>query len=318
MTVKIPESQAAADPAKIVGVPAVSVVMTVYNTACYLEAAVQSILNQTFADFEFIIIDDGSTDSSPSLLRRFADADPRIKLHLAEHRGIVISANEGLHLARGRDIARMDSDDISHPDRLRQQVEYLDAHPECILLGCDVSMIDPYGSPYLRIHRKQNHDEIEAEMLTYTGGMAVVQPAAMIRAAALHDMGDYRGDADYAEDLDLFLRLAEVGRVANLPDVLFYYRRHPTSVSQVHFQKQTIIRNIIQQAYARRGKPFPADWKTEPWTPMSPADQRILWGWAALKAGNVPVARKHAAHLLLLRPFAISSWRLLYCALRGR
>src|SRR5688572_25740567 len=115
--------------------PTVSVVMTVYNTERYVREAVESILGQTFRDFEFIIIDDGSTDSAPAILREYADRDPRIRLVSRPNTGIVRAANEGIALARGNYLARMDSDDVALPHRFEKQVRYLNEHPACVLVG---------------------------------------------------------------------------------------------------------------------------------------------------------------------------------------
>lgn len=121
--------------------PAVSVMMLVYNTRRYVEAAVRSILDQTWTDFELILIDDGSNDGSEEILRRLAAEDARIRLVSRENRGIVASRNEAVGLARGRFIAVMDSDDLSRPDRLARQVEYLDANPDCVLVCCQMSTL---------------------------------------------------------------------------------------------------------------------------------------------------------------------------------
>src|SRR5688572_12730012 len=130
------------------GSPTVSCVMTVYNTAPYLREAVESILGQTFTDFEFIIIDDGSTDASPQILSDYAERDARIRLVSRPNTGIVKAANEGIGLSRGKYLARMDSDDVALPHRFATQVKYLDEHPDCVLVGSAAMFIDPYGVPY--------------------------------------------------------------------------------------------------------------------------------------------------------------------------
>src|SRR4051812_26679567 len=123
--------------------PTVSVLMAVYNGEQYLREAVNSILSQTFKDFEFIIIDDGSTDRSPELLASYARADSRVKLISRPNKGLTKSLNEGLHAARGEFVARMDGDDISLPERFERQVSYLREHPEVVLVGSRVEFIDP-------------------------------------------------------------------------------------------------------------------------------------------------------------------------------
>jgi glycosyltransferase involved in cell wall biosynthesis len=292
--------------------------MTVYNTCAYLPLAIESILQQTFSDFEFIIVDDGSTDGSGAIAQRYADRDPRIQLLQRPNRGIVAAANEGIDIARGRYVARMDSDDISLPQRLQQQIAYLDEHPECVLVGAGVMMVDPHGSPVGQMDLKLTHEEIEEQLLSSAGGTALIQPAVMIRIDALRAVGAYRGTSNIAEDMDLFLRLAERGRVVNLPDVLLQYRRHPKSVSQTQHDQQVVMDQIVREAMTRRGRTVPPDWKLPRWEPLPPQRQFQIWGWAALKLGNVKVARKHAWAALRTSPVSLENWRLLYCCLRGR
>jgi glycosyltransferase involved in cell wall biosynthesis len=299
--------------------PTVSVVMTVYNTRRFVADAVRSVLGQTFGDFEFIIVDDGSTDGSAAVLKDFAANDPRIRLVSRPNTGIVAAANEGIGLARGRYLARMDSDDVCLPRRFATQVGYLDEHPECVLVGSRVTVVDPYGSPVFESGQKLTHEEIDAELLSSGGGWAIVQPSAMMRTDAVRRVGGYRGRHNVSEDQDLFLRLAEVGRVANLPEPLLLYRRHYRSVMHTQWQqRQQVKERIVREAYERRGLPMPADWKFDDWRPAPLAEQLRAWGWAALKRGNVPVARKHALAAVRSAPASAGSWKLLYCALRGR
>lgn len=299
--------------------PTVSVVMTVYNTVAYVAQAVESVLAQTFGDFEFIVIDDGSTDRSADVLRDFAERDRRVRLTSRPNTGIVRAANEGIAQARGRYLARMDSDDVCLPRRFEEQVRYLDGHPECVLVGSRVTVVDPYGSPVFDSGQKLSHEEIDAELLTSGGGWAIVQPSAMMRTEAVRRVGGYRGRHNVSEDQDLFLRLAEVGRVANLPEPLLLYRRHYKSVVHTQWrQREEVKERIVREAYERRGLPMPAGWRFDDWEPTPPAEQLRAWGWAALKRGNVSVARKHAAAAVRAAPASGEAWRLMFCALRGR
>jgi glycosyltransferase involved in cell wall biosynthesis len=299
--------------------PAVSVVMTVYNTERYVGEAVESVLGQTFADFEFVVVDDGSTDRSAAILRDYASRDRRVRLVSRANTGIVAAANEGIGMARGRYLARMDSDDVSLPRRLEAQVRYLDEHPDCVLVGSRVVVVDPYGSPVLESGQALSHEAIEAELLSSGGGWAIVQPSAMMRTDAVRKVGAYRGRHNVSEDQDLFLRLAEVGKVANLPEPLLRYRRHYQSVMHTQWrQREEVKERIVREAYERRGKPMPPDWKFDAWRPTPLAEQLRAWGWAALKARNVTVARKHAAAAVRAAPLSAEAWKLLYCAARGR
>jgi glycosyltransferase involved in cell wall biosynthesis len=299
--------------------PAVSVVMTVYNTEQYLALAIDSILAQTYEDFEFIVIDDGSTDRSADIVRDYATRDGRIRLTSRPNTGVVRAANEGIGQARGKYLARMDSDDISMPHRFARQVSYLDANPDCVLVGSRVQIVDPYGSPVAVSGQKLAHEDIDAELLTSGGGWAVVQPSAMMRLDAVRQAGGYRGSVNMSEDHDLFLRLAERGKVANLSEPVLQYRRHYKSLNHTQYEKAWQVKEaILREAYERRGRPFPNDWKDDPWRPPEKSEQLRLWGWAAIKAGNRRVARKHAMGALAAAPLSAQAWRLMYCAIRGR
>jgi glycosyltransferase involved in cell wall biosynthesis len=305
-------------------VPTVSVVIPVYNTERYIVDTVNSILDQTFADFELIILDDGSKDQTPAILRELATKDSRIRLIVRENRGIVRTRNELLENCRGKYMAVNDADDLSMPDRLAKQVEYMEAHPECVLLGTRVVVMDPYGVPVHETEQKLTHDEIERELLGNGGGWALVQSSVMMRVDAARTIGGYRGEEPaMCEDHDIFLRLAEIGRVANLPERLVWYRRHHSSATHTYFQERAqkhkrVKEFILRDAHQRRGLTLPDDWSFAPWKPEPLKAQLRTWGWAAIKANKIAIARKHAAALLRRSPMCLDSWRLMYCALRGR
>lgn len=296
---------------------AISVVMPVYNSAAYLAEAVESILAQTFRDFEFIIVNDGSTDRSGKMLEQFAARDARIKLISRPNTGIVGALNDGLAQATGAFVARMDGDDVALPERLQKQIDYLRANPDCIAVGSRVIGIDPYGCELFQSEHKLHHDAIDAELLNGVG-WAIVHPAAMMRRDAIEAVGGYRKQFQWVEDLDLFLRLAERGRVANLPDFLLRYRQHTESVNRTRSAEQARLADeCVRDAYARRGKTVPAGWKFVP-KEKPPRDVQLrTWAWKAMKAGNVPAARKHAVALWKSAPLSVESWRTLLCAMRG-
>ena len=300
-------------------IPKVSVVMTVFNAERYLREAVESILGQTFRDFEFIIVNDGSTDLSGEILEEFDQRDVRIRLISRGNTGIVAAANEGIAAARGQYLARMDADDVSLPERFERQVRYLDEHPECVLVGSRVVSTDPHGIPFATSEHALTHEEIDAQLLTVGGGWALLQPATMMRLDAVRKVGGYRGAYNISEDHDLFLRLAEVGKVANLPEVLFHYRRRYDGATHTHLHQLAEAKEkVLREAHERRGLPVPPGWKVEPWKPVPVGEQARVWGWAALRAGNVPVAREHAWTALRHGPFSAATWRLVFCAVRGR
>ena len=137
--------------------------------------------------------------------------------------GYTKALNEALGLARAPYLARMDADDVSMPDRFEKQVAYLKSDPDCVLVGSRILTIDPFGSPLYEPNHKLSHEEIELQLLSGVG-WAIVHPAAMMMRDQVMALGGYRVQMEPSEDLDLFLRLAERGRIANLPDVLLHYR----------------------------------------------------------------------------------------------
>jgi len=297
-------------------IPQISVIMPVYNCQDYLALAVQSILSQTVGDFEFLIIDDGSTDHSPKLLQDFARRDRRIKLISRPNTGIVGALNDGLHAARAPLIARMDGDDISLPDRFEKQLAYMNEHPDCVLVGSRVLLIDSDGDPIREWIAEFTHDEIDQAHLTH--GWPVIHPTVMMRADAVRAIGGYRDEYQWQEDLDLFLRLAEVGKLANLPDTLLKYRKHAGSVCHQKWREQRRIRKALyEDTYRRRkldGEPMPLG----PVEEGSQWQQYLTWAWWALMAGNIQTARKYARTVFRQCPLRPDSWRVMYCAMRGR
>jgi len=180
-----------------------------------------------------------------------------------------------------------------------------------------MQVIEPFGTPLRITNFKLSHDEIDADMLAGNGA-ALPQPAAMLRKSALLQVGGYRHDYPYSEDVDLFLRLAEVGQLANLPDVLVKYRLHNGSANWQHWQKQLENKPLmLAETYRRRGQPVPEIPTFTNYWDREPADRYVNWVWLALKDRNLPAARKHAYSALRLAPFRQSTWRAAFCAMRG-
>jgi glycosyltransferase involved in cell wall biosynthesis len=294
--------------------------MPVYNAERYVAQAVRSILGQTFGDFEFCILDDGSTDDSPCILKHFADRDPRIRLTRRPHRGLVSSLNELIDQSRGEFLARMDADDISVPGRFARQVEYLRGHPECVLVGSRVWEADADGDPVAEIPTLADHEEIDAHHFQ-AKGPAVPHPSVMMRRDAVLAVGKYH-DYPLSEDVDLFLRLAEHGKLARVPEFLHIYRLHDSNYSasaESWEQSYRIHCRILTETFRRRGLPevFPPPTPVPP--PSEPPSFELDWAcaWRALLGGHPRAARKYARRALARRPLSIESWKLMYCALRG-
>ena len=287
--------------------PQVSVVMPVYNAECYVAEAIESILSQTYTTFEFLIFNDGSTDRSLDILKTYTERDERVHVFSGPHKGYVPWLNEGLRVAQGQFIARMDADDISLPLRFDRQVEYLRRHPECVVVGCDLLQIDSDGDPLSEVRHDVEHQGIEANLLR--GGFEVIaHPTCMMRRSALLAVGGYREEFESIEDFDLWFRLAEQGLLANLPEVLFNYRVHHANVifTQVERQKQVADR-IISEARLRRGLP-PLGYSIWSYTPPSPVGKHQEWAWQAAGSGHHRTALKHAVIAMRMAPFSPQSW----------
>ena len=303
-----------------VGAPTVSVVMPVYNARRYLAEAVDSVLAQTLTDFELIAVDDGSTDDSLQVLREYEARDARVRVITRVNTGIVGALNDGLVAARGHFIARMDSDDLCLPERFEKQVAFLRAHPDHVLVGSQVLLIDPEGAALCpKRDSEYTHERIDWAHLHHRWPM--VHPSVMMRREAVAAVGGYRDKYQWLEDLDLFLRLAEIGKLAALPDVLLRYRLHTGSVCHTREADQHSIRpGLYAEVYQRRGiRPQEQNGAPKSSGALDRAGAReMLWGWWALIGGNVSTARKYAFRAVRAAPMTFDSWRLMYCALRGR
>ena len=298
--------------------PILSVVMPVYNVERYLAQAIDSILSQTFGDFEFIIIDDGSTDGSLKILRDYEAKDARIRVISRANTGQTRAMNEMIELACGEFIARMDSDDISRPDRFQRQIDCLRLHREVVAVGGDVQWIDQDGDAIRTFSAGHTHAEIDAAHMAGIGG-AISQPAAMFRKAALVLVGGMREDTHLAEDVDLFLRLAEIGKLMNLSGIVLQWRLHPTSTGGTKARKQMEVKNrVVRDAHERRGLPVPKNGDDHVDSFERPGDTQRMWAWWALQAKNVTVARKLAWSALRQSPTNKANWTAMLCAMRGR
>lgn len=228
--------------------PLLSVVMPVYNARPYLEEAVLSILSQTFEDFEFIIINDGSTDGTKEVLERFADRDDRVRLVHQENRGLVTSLNRGLDTARGSFVARMDGDDISHPERFERQVEFLHSHPEVGGVGTQIKYVDAGGRVTGTWPLPTDPGMVSWKLLFNS---CLCHSSTMIRRALLNELGGYAEWAYLAEDYELWTRIVQVSRLANLPETLLKFRRHEGSVTVSRRPEQIRVCGDIAAEYHR-------------------------------------------------------------------
>ncbi len=207
--------------------PKVTVLMSVYNGEKYLREAIDSILGQTFKDFEFLIIDDGSTDGSLEIIRSYAD--PRIWLiQNEENIGLTRSLNKGLKLSQGQYIARMDADDISLLERLEKQVHFLDEHMGVGLVSSSYIKINVDGEEIGYQKVSTENDEIKERLLRFN---CFCHPSAVFRRECIERVGAYRETFEIAQDYDLWLRIAEEFEVANIEEPLCKWRVCPDSIS---------------------------------------------------------------------------------------
>lgn len=212
--------------------PVISVIMPVFNCVTYIEEAVNSILNQTFADFELIIIDDASTDGTAAILKKFTDL--RIKLVLKQvNQGVSAATNDGFRLAQGKYIARMDGDDIAVKERLEKQVKVLENNPNVFICS---NWIRFFGEADAIVKYKEKHNEIIAELLIYC---SICMCSAMFRRKELSGYF-YDENKKSGEDYDFWTKVAWLGEMYNIQEVLLLYRVHDNQASKIHKQQQIL------------------------------------------------------------------------------
>jgi hypothetical protein len=230
--------------------PLVSVVMVVSNVERFLAEAIESILGQTFRDFEFIIVDFGSTDKSRAIASSFAAKDARIKLHEIPTCSLPEARNAASFLAQGRYIAVMDADDVASPDRLMSEVEFMEKRPEVGVLGGATEWIDANGKT-LHVHSFPTQDcELRSALTT---GCPFWHATVLMRKEAFDLAGGYRPVFLQAEDYDLWLRIVEHYHCANLKQVVLKYRIHPYQVS-IRRQRQQALCVLAAQSSASARK----------------------------------------------------------------
>jgi glycosyltransferase involved in cell wall biosynthesis len=284
-----------------------SVLLPVFNASRYLRQALDSLWVQSLRDFEVIAIDDGSTDGSLSILLKYAAKDARVHVISRSNTGIVGALNDGLKECEGEFVARMDADDVCLPERLAQQVGFLSSNPDCVALGTDVLYTDPEGAPLIRHRPALDHSGIVSQLLDGNGG-AMIHPSVMFRRRALERVGGYRERYQWIEDLDLYIRLSEMGSLANLPDVHLHYRQHLRSVNRTKEKKDSLRREIVDSFRQKHGlQPLPKG-GGEGTENQSQADWRRHWAFDAARGGHWDSARKNAVLALRSAPLEGRNW----------
>ncbi len=232
--------------------------MSVYNGERYLALAVDSILAQSFTDFEFLILDDGSVDSSAAILDNYASRDARIRIIRRENKGLIISLNQLIAEARAPIIARMDCDDIAHPERFAKQNAFLESNPDYGVLGTWIDNIDADGN--IAYYGGEDHPTNHEAFLDRIGhGTTVCHSSVMMRKELVQRAGGYHSAFKHCEDFDLWLRLASITKLCSLPERLMQYRHWDAQISNRHAYTQRMGAGISLAAYRARqaGRPDP-------------------------------------------------------------
>jgi len=229
--------------------PKVSVLMPIYNCERFISKALESIYNQTYQNFEVVIVDDGSTDRTSEILINMKDSRTFIYRN-PENRGLTKSLNIGLNLCRGEYIARMDADDVSHPERFAKQVEFLENNPDYALVGSSYYCINQDEKIVAFIKVLTAYNEIKQGLKTQNWfGHGTV----MVRRTVLLDLGAYNEKYKFAQDYDLWLRIAEKYKVGNIDEPLYYWRSFDNSISNEKKQQQQYYKRLaISEAQSRQ------------------------------------------------------------------
>ncbi|MBS1773275.1 MAG: glycosyltransferase [Bacteroidetes bacterium] len=204
-----------------------TVLMPTYNAGPYLADAIDSILNQTFTDFEFIVINDGSTDNTKEILSRYND--PRMRVINQQNKGLIDTLNEGITIATGDIIARMDSDDICFPNRLQVEYDFLTNHPDYVLVGAEADVIDKDGNFLMKLEPIGYSDEEIRSRIDKK--CPFIHPSVMFRKKAVIDAGFYPKNALTFEDHLLWKKMLNYGKICNLRQILLHARFNPESVT---------------------------------------------------------------------------------------
>lgn len=237
--------------------------MSVYNGERYLRESVESILNQTFKDFEFIIINDGSTDKTEEILNSYKDG--RLRIFNQPNQGLTRSLNKALRFAQGEYIARQDADDISLPKRIGKQVEFLDIHKDIAVLGTFARIINELGCVVGDVIQ---FPEIEPEKIgrrLYFGNY-LAHPTVMYRSSVIKKLGGYNEDFEFSQDYELWLRVIEGGYgIVSLPEYLSLYRRHDSQKSMVSLKMQTKYGYLARELAIEKGLKKAKDKDSKAW-----------------------------------------------------
>jgi glycosyltransferase involved in cell wall biosynthesis len=226
--------------------PKISVVMPVYNGEKYLSTAIDSILNQTFPDFEFIIINDASTDTTSDIIRKYQKKDKRIiSINNEKNLGIGGTLNKGFTYAKTQYVARMDADDISEPERLEKQYKLISSNKKLGVVGGYILIINEQNDPLLLRKYLANSNDLKNHIFRYS---PFAHPATMIRLSVFNEFGGYDPSKSPSEDLDLWIKIGTKYEFGNVPRVILNYRIYEASASNSNLRKVEI--NTIKMRFS--------------------------------------------------------------------
>jgi glycosyltransferase involved in cell wall biosynthesis len=241
--------------------PQVSVVMGVHNGESHLPATMDSIFNQQDIDFELVVVDDGSTDGTAAILAQWTSSEPRIKIHRQEKNGLTRALITGCSIASGDFIARQDVGDLSHPLRLKRQHDLLAAQPALAFVSCQCVWLGPSGE-IMGDPQPADAGRAIIKSLTIESADGMDGPngaSVMFRRSAYERVGGFRPEFYFAQDLDLWSRLIEIGDLAFIDDVLYETAFAPGDISARYRDKQLLLRDLVFEATQRRRSGLPED-----------------------------------------------------------
>lgn len=223
--------------------PLVSIIMPAFNADKYIEEAIDSVINQTYANWELLVINDGSTDSTAKIVEGFLSRDTRVQLYNnEENKGLCFTRNRGLQLAKGKYIANLDSDDIALPERLKIQVDFLESNQDFVLLGAACEVIDQEGKTEYTVTRNVAPSYLKSLLLFSN---YFINSSVMYRAKESKAL-QYNPDYPLSEDYQFFVQLSEFGKIANLESSLVRYRVHGNNISAI---KEKELEQAIHQIH---------------------------------------------------------------------
>ncbi len=229
--------------------PTITILMPAYNAEKYIKEAIDSVLNQTYTNFELIVVDDGSTDKTLQIVSAYEDA--RIQLICIKHGGVSKALNEGLAIAKGKYIARFDSDDLCYPNRLERQFQFMEKHPDYVVIGTDADYMLEDGNYLFQFSCiGHTHEEIERKLFFYC---PFIHSSVMYRKDSVLEVGGYSLLAHNFEDYFLWIKLIQHGKLCNLPESLISVRFNPASVTiderwrgkRFRYLKRSVIKSGI-------------------------------------------------------------------------